>query len=633
MDTCTRAPVVVNPVLRHDKERRESLDGNWHFRLDPEDTGLAERWFEHGMFAEEIQVPGSWQGQGFGDTTLETIWDFRLDVRALRATYTGTGWYSRRFTLPPRWQDARLWLNFGGVHPTAQVWLNGVCLGENHAPFVPFGFDVTDVVHRTGDNLLVVRVSEDDRAMGMAFNWQGNWSGLYRGVELTATGPSYLDQLWLHPNVDAQQMVVIASVGGPADALGALTLDLTVQPLSAQAEPINVELHFTSACAQVEIPVPDPLLWSPDAPNLYRVDAVLLSEGQVLDARTERTGFVKLSSDGPHLLINDEPYYWRGSGDFLSNPETAAPDTDRARWRRKLQTLRDYGYNHVRCQSYVYAPEYFDAADEVGLLIQSEMGLLGAWSGHSQWHVYQWPQPMPDHYDALRWQWNRVVERDVNHPSANMYCMSNEYGNTAHYPRIAWKGYHETKAIKPTALIIWTDGGYHPDMPADFINSEAGSNRRGDSSGADLPLIQHEFRWWSSFPDVRNIRKFSGAIRPYGAQTALEAAERHGTAHVLPQAAANSQWLQLIEMKGKMEACRRDNPTMAGICHFNAMDANPSPQGVIDEFYERKVADAATWCETNGDTVVLSSLGFDDRVLAAGEQRSVTLFVSDFSHP
>jgi len=58
-----------------------------------------------------------------------------------------------------------------------------------------------------------------------------------------------------------------------------------------------------------------------------------------------------------------------------------------------------------------------------------------------------------------------------------------------------------------------------------------------------------------------------------------------------------------------------------------------SPQGVLDEFYERKYADAARWCQTNGDTVILSSLGFDDRVLAAGETLRCSLAVSDFSHP
>ena len=89
--------------------------------------------------------------------------------------------------------------------------------------------------------------------------------------------------------------------------------------------------------------------------------------------------------------------------------------------------------------------------------------------------------------------------------------MSNEYGKSCHFPRIAWQCYHDTKAIKPTAFVIWTDGGYNKDMPADFINAEAQSDRRGDASSADLPLIQHEFKWWSSFPDVRTASTHDAA--------------------------------------------------------------------------------------------------------------------------
>jgi hypothetical protein len=176
--------------------------------------------------------------------------------------------------------------------------------------------------------------------------------------------------------------------------------------------------------------------------------------------------------------------------------------------------------------------------------------------------------------------------------------------------------------------VIWTDGGLNEALPQDFVNAEASQD-----DACAQPLIQHEFRWWSSYPDVRIMDKYSGAIRPYAAQIALDAAARHGLTHLLPLAAENSQRLQFAEMKGKMEMCRRDNPRLAGICHFNAMDSNPSPQGILDEFYESKVTDAATWLQTNGDTVILSSLGFDDRVLLAGDELRCAFSVSDFSHP
>jgi hypothetical protein len=632
MTALSIVPARVNPVAISPQERRLSLDGVWRFRLDPDDRGLPERWYAHPeVLSEEVRVPGCWQGQGLGGDGEEMTQDFRLRARTFRATYTGTGWYGTTLAALEEWAGSRLWLNFGGAHPSAQVWLNGEPVGENDLPYVPFALEITDLVRPGVQNDLVVRIHEYNRPLGFSYNWQGHWSGLYRSVELTATGPACLERLWLWPQPDREVLTVRAQVAGfrvgQASSLSCLVLRLSLSDAHGSA-PLAAELPVSGAQAAADLPVPSPRLWSPDTPNLYRVDATLCAGETVLDARSERVGFVSMATEGKHFLINGEPYYMRGSGDFLANPETGSPDTDRERWRRKLQVLRDYGYNHVRCQSYAPSPEYLDAADEVGLLVQSELGVLGAWGGHSEWHIYPWPQPTPDNREVLQRQWDLVVERDVNHPSANLYCMSNEWPANMPYPRIAWDCYHRTKAIKPTAFVIWTDGTYREDLPGDFVNAEAAVDAE-----CDLPVIQHEFRWWSALPDVRIMPKYNGAIRPWGAGIALEAAARHGISHILPQGAATSQRLQFLEAKAKMEACRRDNPTLAGISHFSFTDFNPSPQGIVDEFYERKYADADTWRQTNGDTVVLCSLGFDDRVLGAGEALRCRFFVSDFSHP
>ena len=178
------------------------------------------------------------------------------------------------------------------------------------------------------------------------------------------------------------------------------------------------------------------------------------------------------------------------------------------------------------------------------------------------------------------------------------------------------------------ALVIWTAGGWNEDLPGDFVDAEAEYDAK-----CSRPLIQHEWRWWSSYPDVRIMRKYSGAVRPYAAEIAQEAASRQGLAHLLPQFAANSQRLQFLEAKAKMEMRRRDFPRLAGISQYSAADLNPSPQGILDEFYDRKYVDGATWLQTNGDTVILSSLQLDDRALSAGSTRQCRFFVSDFSHP
>ncbi len=627
-------PVRVNPLIVHSDERRRSLGSGWTFRLDPDNRGVSEKWFqEAGDGWDPIQVPGSWQGQGFGSDAEDEVWDFKLRSRVFRATYEGTGWYQHSFILPEIHHGTRLWLRFGGAHPSAEVWLNGQKLGENGLPFVPFGFEITDRVRYGEANRIAVRVHEANREYGFAFSWQGNWSGLYRGVELVETGPCALDQVRIHPDPDRAVLVVRADIAGKAGS-DQPTLHVRVRQAGQRDVCAETSIPVDQQTVCHEIAVPDPQRWSPDSPALYEVDVRLLHDGLVMDAMTERIGFVKLSTRGRQFLINGEPYYLRGTGDFLSCPETGCPDTDRDRWRRKLRALRDYGYNYVRCQSYVYGPEYYDIADEVGLLIQSEMGMLGAWGGHTNQHVYQWPKPTPDHYPSLKRQWDAVVLRDVNHPSANLYCMSNEICDDTDFRRIAWQCHHDTRAIKPSAFVIWTDGGYNPDLPGDFINHNIDSFKPEQRATFDKPLIEHEFRWWSSYPDIRlTDRYLAGAIRPYAVEIARTAARARGQEALLGTYARTSQQLQFIEAKAKMEACRRDHPELAGICHFNAMDTNPSPQGIINEFYEPKLASVETWLQTNGDTVLLAHVNFEDRVLVAGDVFSCQLAVSDYHHP
>jgi len=626
-DENERSPVRVNPVLRHPGERFLSLDGTWLFRLDPDERGRGERWFERPrVLKDRIRVPGCWQGQGFGHEGTDQIWDFGIRARVFRATYRGTAWYGKTFRLPAAWRGKRIWMNFGGVHPAAEAWLNGERIGAHCGPFVPFAFEITSRARSGASNLLVVRVHEQNRWMGLAYNWQGNWSGLFRSVELTATGGSWLEQFWVHPDLDAQSLHLRIRPDGTAR--GPLSISIAAGPVDAR--PVRQATYNirVGQMTEISLPVPSPRPWSPDEPNLYRVDAVLTQGEEVLDAVSERVGFVKLSTEGKHFLINGHPFYMRGTGDFVANPETGSPDTDRQRWRRKLAVLRQYGYNYVRCQSYVPSPEYLDAADEVGLLVQGEMGMLGAWGGNSPWHRYSWPAPTPRFRDALKWQWDRTVMRDVNHPSASIYCMSNELGKDTLFPQLAWQCYRDTRAIKPSAFVIWTDGGYNASLPGDFVNAEAAVDDE-----TNLPVIQHEFRWWSSFPDVRIKEKYHGAVRPYAIEIAEDAAERHGLKGLLGKMARVSQRLQYVEARTKMENCRRDHRRLAGICHFNAMDIGLSPQGVLDEFYERKCIDAATWRRTNGDTVLMMDHNFDDRVLVGGQALRCALSVSDFSHP
>lgn len=623
-----RMPVSVNPVLRNVSEEILDICDGWYFKLDPEDIGIKEKWYlQENIFSSKISVPGCWQGQGFGyDDVIDKVWDFRIKTKIFRASYHGTGWYSRLFKIPEKWKAKKIWVFFGGIHPHAEVWLNGKFLGNHSGPFVPFAFDITGVVNKETENFLVVRVSEKNRWLGLAYNWCGFWSGLYRNVELVATEKTWIEHLFIHPDIEKKFMNFMIITKGDIEEF---LINVEIKDPSGKVC-ATAERNISCGKNIFKVPIKNVQAWFPETPHLYRVDVQIIKNEQILDCRSEKVGFLKLSTKDKHILINERPYYMFGTGDFAVNPETGCPDTNRERWFRKLSILREYGYNYVRCQSYVPTPEYLDVADEVGLIVQSETGMMGAWGGHCHYHQYQWPQPHTDKRRLLRMQWNATVMRDVNHVSANFYCMSNEHYNDPLYPQTAWRCYHETKAIKPSCFVIWTDGRVKKikGTPLDFYCAEANLDKK-----VSLPLIQHEFRWWTSFPDIRKKGKFNGAIRPYALEIAEENAKKANLEHLLPELIVNSQKLQFIEAKTKLEQIRRDNPALAGICHFTAMDIGFSPQGIIDEFYERKLFSPEQWRQITNQTVVMIDAEFDDRIYTAGSTFEKNVFISDFSYP
>ena len=56
------------------QKSRLDLSGEWNIKLDPEDIGLNEKWFDT-AFDDRILLPGSLQEQGFGnDVDINTPW-------------------------------------------------------------------------------------------------------------------------------------------------------------------------------------------------------------------------------------------------------------------------------------------------------------------------------------------------------------------------------------------------------------------------------------------------------------------------------------------------------------------------------------------------------------------------------
>ena len=76
---------------------------------------------------------------------------------------------------------------------------------------------------------------------------------------------------------------------------------------------------------------------------------------------------------GFDILLNGVPTFLRGSTEHCYFPETANPHCDREKYLRDLGVLKSAGFNFIRCHTWCPPEEFFEACDELGILVQTEL--------------------------------------------------------------------------------------------------------------------------------------------------------------------------------------------------------------------------------------------------------------------
>jgi beta-mannosidase len=476
-----------------------SLNGTWDFRLDPDDVGQDEGWFQPGVAGDwaTIQVPAMWQVAGYSG-------------------YNGWAWYRLRFQGRGKEEELplvsplRSLLRFHGVSYWAKVWLNGQYLGAHEGHFAPFEFDVTDVLR--DENTLVVRCGcpleewqktvqfcegKDKRTtLGALQDWdcipyptRTNPSGIWRDVMLETTGPAFIRHADLatldhdhkgEPGYDGlataqvELRLTLVNLGartqeaqvrlaftprdreGPAQTVELRPLDLmrhTDWPLYKRRAPTCLDDLEQEHMLRFE--VPEVHLWWPwdlGTQNLYDV-AVELWLGDELSYRlitpfgfrTVQKGLNDPAVDRWNwaLFVNGVRFFARGSnylGDQFPSRMT------RQRYQTDVQLAKEANMNMLRVFATVERPEFYDVCDEWGLLVYQDYPLQ--WSGYV--HTDEFSR-------ACQRQAAELVHLVHNHPAVFMYAGHSE----------PWDVDVQREIDKPMAAVV---RALDPTRPAIFEN-------------------------------------------------------------------------------------------------------------------------------------------------------------------
>ena len=372
--------------------------------------------------------------------------------------------------------------------------------------------------------------------------------------------------------------------------------------------------------------------WSPDQPNLYKASITLTVDGKPVDGWIERFGVRKWEVRGGDFYLNNHRFFVRGFGDDYIYPLTLSSPALREFHRKHLEIAKRYGFVYVRHHSHCEVPEFFDAADEVGLMIQPELPYYGNIPSAIDPTFFRPKQDLLELYTHYR----RYV-------SFSTYCTGNEGYMGSPLDR---ELYRLGKQLDPTRLMQHQDGGNNVPGNSDFDTaidipwtpgqalSFWGRTQVGKPAKLDntRPFFAHEYLNLATDEDPRLESKYTGAIRPPVSAAAFkQELQRNGLSWDWGIACldAGSQLKKYYQKRG-LESARLD-PACDGYIYWTIVDVgSPSAQGLLDQFWQPKKTLPAEFRQFNGPVAILANMTPDVPVLAAGETRKVEWWISNF---
>lgn len=373
-------------------------------------------------------------------------------------------WYSREFTVPSSWKGKNILLHFGAVDWQADVWVNGVKMGQHRGGYPPFSFDITPVLAK-GKNQITVKVwdpsDEGYQPRGKQVKhpdgiWYTPVSGIWQTVWMEPVSANHITRLKTTPDIDKKILIVEAhtATGNPSAVVSVVVSEggkVVATGKAMQGQPVQLAIENAR-------------LWSPENPFLYDMKVTLTDNGKVIDEVNSYAAMRKYSirqgADGiTRLQLNNRNVFHFGPLDQGWWPDGlyTAP-TDEA-LVYDIKKVKDFGYNMIRKHVKVEPARWYTHCDKLGVIVWQDMpnGDRGP-----EWQSRQYFKGVEMVHSAeseanYRREWKEIIDLLYSNPCVEVWVPFNECWGQFKTPDIAaW-----TKAYDPSRLVNPASGGNH----------------------------------------------------------------------------------------------------------------------------------------------------------------------------
>jgi beta-galactosidase len=325
--------------------------------------------------------------------------------------------YRRHFSCPDEFKNRRVFLDFDAVMNTASPSVNGHALPPHAGGYLPFHYEITNLVkHR--DNVLAVAVDSRWNSVPPDGSPRGSTAvdylepgGIVRPVALRIVPMIFISDLFakpvdvLGPNRRVEASCTIDAAVVPQKALQLRVDMMDGDRLVASAtKAVTIGQAGVSEVALTLTNLTDVKLWEPDAPQLYQIVATLILADEPLHDYRTRIGLREARFEVDGFFLNGKRFRLFGLDRHEIYPYVGFAMPSRV-MRKDAEILRrEFNCNVVRCSHYPQNEAFLDACDELGLMV---------WQETPGWQYIGGPA----YEDLVVQNVEDMIRRDRNHPS------------------------------------------------------------------------------------------------------------------------------------------------------------------------------------------------------------------------
>ncbi len=508
------------------------INENWNFTYGYQ--------IGHGNLGTRIDLPHTWND---------------MDVLESKMPYyRGPGIYEKQLFLSERHRNQRLFLKFEGVNTIADVFVNGIHVGEHRGGYTAFTFEITRFVQWSDTNEIRVLVNNAFQSDVMPLTGDFNiYGGIYRPVHLIITDLCCITSLdygasgvYITPRLkdNSQAEILITTKINNADAdhqqfsLRTSILDASGKLVAAAHDRIKINPGTTLEKSQ-HLRLNPVRLWNGrQDPYLYQAQVELIKDDQILDHVKQSFGVRSFRVDpNQGFFLNGQYLDLRGVCRHQDRfgKGAALLDEDQA---EDMKLILELGANAIRLAHYPHAQRFVDLCDQYGLVAWAEI----PWVGPGGFNGTGYIASESFHANA-RQQLIELIRQNYNHPSICFWGLFNELLEQGDNPHdliaelnrlakqedptrlttsatfrnlkinhitdlIAWNRYYGWYVNSPEYIGVWADGLHrqYPDRCIGLSEYGAGASIKHHEEDLKQPNMNHSMwhpeAWQAHFHEI-----------------------------------------------------------------------------------------------------------------------------------